>query len=258
MTQTALKTNALFHPFVAAAGERPDTLSFHYYKNPEYDWLLFFANEIVDPYYQWYLSDEQFNKVMVDKYESLPRAQLRIRHFETNGRGDSTKLSTSAYNALPPKIKKYWTPQVDEYDRPVAYIRSRDTLMSNTNKHLKIDLSGSTAGFRSDEDVYQIVNNTITATATIDVIDSNQLIVKHIRGAFDIAYPIVGGDSNTSAAITNVTTLSKTIPDEEIIYWTPVSYYEYEAQINESNKLLKVMDERYVEMAETNLKAFMK
>lgn len=258
LTQTALKTTALYHPFVAKAGERPDTLSFHYYRVPEYDWLLFFANEIVDPYYQWYLTDEQFNSVIREKYGSLPRAQLRIRHYETNWISDNAKISLAAYAALPNGTKKYWAPVVDQYDNPIAYSRRREVLKSNTNKYLKINLSGTTANFNTDEDIYQIVNNTITASATIDVINEHDLIVKHIRGNFDIAYNIIGGDSETASGITNVQTLSNVIPANEQIYWTPVTYYEYEMQINENNKLLKIMDERYVEQAEQNLKSLMR
>lgn len=257
ITQHAMKASAIYHPYIAKAGERPDTVSYYYYDVPENEWLIFFANDIIDPYYQWYLTDEQFNSVMREKYGSIARAQTRIKHFETNWGIDSRQISVSAYNLLPARHKKYWVPFVDQADRPVYYTRKKETLISTTNRILRLSTAGSTDTFQDDEDVYQLVNNTIVASATIDIKDGNSLIVKHVRGNFNINHPIIGADSNVSLQIANVTVLSTPIPLDETIYWTDVSFYDYEAQINESNKVMRIMDARYVEQSVNNLAAIM-
>jgi hypothetical protein len=40
---------------------RPDILSFNYYNSSQYDWLIYMANEIVDPYHDYYKSQQDFN-----------------------------------------------------------------------------------------------------------------------------------------------------------------------------------------------------
>lgn len=260
LTQQALNTSALYYPFVTRAGERPDTLAHHYYKAPEKEWMIFFANQIVDPYYQWYLTDEQLNDVIVAKYGSLARAQTRIRHYETNWVNDSRVIAVSAYESFTQHQKKYWNATLNEHNTPISYHRRQETLISNTNQIIKLttasftDFSQLTAG----EDVYQIVNGTITASGTIITKDQREMTLQHIRGTFDPLYQINGADSNAVCDITGVQQLAVVIPADEYVYWTPVTYYEYEQQINESNKNLRIMDERYTEQAVNNLAAVMR
>lgn len=258
MVQSILKISSVTHPYVTESGERPDTLAFYYYEDPEDEWMLFFANQVIDPYYQWYLPQDVFDGVVTDKYGSIARAQTKIKHFETNWIQDDRKLTVAAYTALPASHKKYWSPIVDEYDNAASYVRKREVVVANTNKIIKLSVSNVIGSFASDEDVYQIVNNTITAAGTISMQDQNAIHLKHVRGTFDPAYPIYGADGEATADLLSVVVVATPIPNDETIYWTSVSYYDYEMQINESNKVIKIMDTTYAETARTNLASVMR
>ena len=47
---------------------RPEDIAYYYYGSTDYTWLIYLANNIVDPYHQWPLSQENFNKYLIEKY----------------------------------------------------------------------------------------------------------------------------------------------------------------------------------------------
>ena len=58
----------VFLPYVVNEDMRPEEVSYHYYGSVDYTWLLFLANDIIDPYYDWVMSDDNLNKYIVKKY----------------------------------------------------------------------------------------------------------------------------------------------------------------------------------------------
>jgi hypothetical protein len=66
-------------------GERPDTLATKYYGNSNYTWLIFYANDIFDPVFDWPLSSEALIAHMVNKIGSLEVAQQTPHHYLLDG-----------------------------------------------------------------------------------------------------------------------------------------------------------------------------
>jgi len=63
-------------------GERADTLSLRYYGGFEYVWLIFLANNILDPIFDWPLSQDELRKHIVCKYGSFDAAHSGVHHYE--------------------------------------------------------------------------------------------------------------------------------------------------------------------------------
>jgi len=40
-----------YNPYTIVEGDRADTLAYLYYGDPGYDWVIYYANMIVDPYF---------------------------------------------------------------------------------------------------------------------------------------------------------------------------------------------------------------
>jgi hypothetical protein len=57
-----------FDEYYVQDGERPDIIAHGYYDDSTLDWLVLLTNEIQDPYYEWPLSYEQFNLMILQKY----------------------------------------------------------------------------------------------------------------------------------------------------------------------------------------------
>jgi hypothetical protein len=61
----------IFLPFTVQEGEKPETVAQLYYGTIEDTWLVLLANNITDPYYEWPMSEEEFNQFFIDKYSEI-------------------------------------------------------------------------------------------------------------------------------------------------------------------------------------------
>jgi hypothetical protein len=61
----------IFLPFTIQEGEKPETIAELYYGTVDDTWLVLLANNITDPYYEWPMSDEEFNQYFIDKYSEI-------------------------------------------------------------------------------------------------------------------------------------------------------------------------------------------
>jgi hypothetical protein len=55
-------------------GEKPEDIALYYYEDIGKTWLIFMANNIVDPVSQWPLSNDNFNKMLIKKYSAQAKA----------------------------------------------------------------------------------------------------------------------------------------------------------------------------------------
>ena len=71
-----------YYPYQVQEGERPDTLAHMYYGSVDFMWLIFYANDIFDPYYDWPFFGSQFQEFVKNKYGSILSAQNTVHHYE--------------------------------------------------------------------------------------------------------------------------------------------------------------------------------
>jgi hypothetical protein len=81
-----LKNTVHYYPYVLADSDRPDIVSHKYYGSSAYTWILFYANNVKDPIFDWLLPHEQFLEYVESKYGSLTYAKQTVHHYE-NERG---------------------------------------------------------------------------------------------------------------------------------------------------------------------------
>jgi len=77
-----LNNISAYHYYQLHEDETPEILAEKYYGDPEAHWIILLANEIVDPQYDWYLSDREFRNYIVKKYGSIATAKTTIHHYE--------------------------------------------------------------------------------------------------------------------------------------------------------------------------------
>lgn len=65
---------------------------------------------------------------------------------------------------------------------------------------------------------------------------------------------ILGSESRANTNIISSVVVANNLPDEEVIYWKPVSYYDYEYEKNEYYKTIRVMESNLKYNAVENLK----
>jgi hypothetical protein len=65
------KLSALdYSDYTLDEGDKPEDIAYYYYDNPEYAWLVLLANDIVDPYTQWYKSNLELEAYIKVQYET--------------------------------------------------------------------------------------------------------------------------------------------------------------------------------------------
>ena len=58
----------MFDKYDVKDGERPEDVAFKWFGDAEYHWVILMTNNVTDRYYQWPLSQPQFQEHLTDKY----------------------------------------------------------------------------------------------------------------------------------------------------------------------------------------------
>ena len=82
IAQLAQSRSLVFYPYAIQEGDRPDIIADKYYKDTTLDWLVLVANEIHEPYFQWYMDTTSFNGYIRQKYGSVEEALQTNHHYE--------------------------------------------------------------------------------------------------------------------------------------------------------------------------------
>jgi hypothetical protein len=242
-----------FYPYTMDGNDRADTLSNLYYDNPGYTWLIWMANETIDPYYGLNLSEDDFVSYMTSKYGSMERAMRKTAFYRVKEDRD-LRITIAGYEALPHRFKRYYEPTFDVNGSVSGYKRKAYLDTTTTNMIVSITLATVNENFTVGEEIQ--VDGTHYATVTL--VDGNVITCQHVNGGFEIGDTIVGQDSRSSGTITAINTIAETVAFTDAAYWQPVSYFDYEYETNEQKKEITLLDVRYKGQVEAEFKRVMR
>ena len=244
----------IFLPYTLSDGDRIDMVSQAYYGSPGYTWLIWFANETVDPYYEVPLSEIDLEDYIIIKYGSIEQAQRKVALYRTNGNSDDRILTKQQYETLPYGEQKYWEPRLDYLLNIKEYKRKDEPQEVSTNRIGIIDITNANGIFKVGEEIQYTGTNYGFCTYT----SNTQLTVNNITGAFVANTTIIGKESGAQATVTVCNnTINTTLAYDQTQYWEAVSFYDYEIEENEKKKEILLMDVRYTTQAEQELKRTM-
>lgn len=250
----------VFHPYTIQEGDRADTIAYLYYGDAGYDWLVYYSNNVLDPYYDWYMDHTTFRKFIANKYGSLADAQRKIKFYRSNYLEDDSLIDPSVFNALSENQKRYWNPLINRNNSAYKYERKKEDIIFNTNKviQLTINLDVANTAFTTGEYVYiQNGGGVVQGTATLNISNTTSATISSVTGSVGTSLTLKGASSNTTANITATSTLTTSIPTELQSYYTAVSFYDYESEINEQKKNIKLIDVSYLQSIEEEFKALL-
>tara|TARA_B110000503_G_scaffold109150_1_gene163219 strand:+ start:69 stop:587 length:519 start_codon:yes stop_codon:yes gene_type:complete len=98
--RSGIRTGAfLFDNYDVVDGERPEDVAFKYFGDAELHWVILMTNNITDRYYQWPLTQPQFQEYLTDKYGA--GSEDATHHFEkTTDSGRTTSNGPNDYSHL--------------------------------------------------------------------------------------------------------------------------------------------------------------
>jgi len=252
----------VYYKYDIKENERPDSISDFYYNDEYADWLLYLSNEIIDPYYQWYLSEDQFNSVLKKKYNTdIYTLQDKIYNYRNNWYRDD-RLSPAAFDALEAGSKRYWQPYYNQVNGTiVSYVRNQNDWTVNTNSVIKYACDAS--DFIDNEKVLIYFNPTHTGRGQVSFANSTVLMIQHVYGTVlssntatinpAISY-ISGSESGANVVFTSSETVVNNIPSGEEGYWDAITIYDIEREKNENNKSIQIMDRTYFKQVAKEVK----
>jgi len=59
-----------FYSYTVREGERADMIAYDQYGDATLDWVIYIANNIIDPYYDWPMNNDDFNAFLESKYNT--------------------------------------------------------------------------------------------------------------------------------------------------------------------------------------------
>ena len=71
----------IFYEYSIQDGDRPDVIADKFYGNADYAWLVLHYNDIIDPFFDWPLFGEDFNRFIIAKYGSISSAQSTVKNY---------------------------------------------------------------------------------------------------------------------------------------------------------------------------------
>ena len=243
-----------YYPYTVNQDQRPDQIAGRYYQDGNKFWLVFLANQIIDPFYDWTIDDNSFQQLLYQKYGSITESQLRVKYYQNQWVDDDLRLTPEAYLALPDNIRKYYQPFLNQGFQVLYYQRAPIDWTVTTNMVVNYAISNTTGpGFQFDERLKVYANNFWIGNSQVVFSNSSVLTVQHVFGNTTAGDYVLGVSSNTNANISSVTVSVVNIPADEQVYWTPVYYYDYEVGLNEKKKHIRLIDSKYAAQATREL-----
>ena len=90
--RTAVKSGRfLFDQYDVKNGEKPEDIAFKYYGDPELHWVVLMVNEVTDRFYQWPMTQPQFDEFLTDKYGA--GNEDSAHHYELTKSSGKTSVS---------------------------------------------------------------------------------------------------------------------------------------------------------------------
>lgn len=221
----------IFLPYTVEDDLRPEDVALHYYGSVEYTWLVLWSNNIIDPYYDWVMNDDNLHRHIFKKYFDCVKAYYADSDYVDNDYAierDPTYqevLSFTQNAKLTENIVEY-----RRYDDDTASI-SRDSYDFVVN--------------------YQVSQGAPTTSNRADGLTSLKSGDVYLDETSGTHY--VWNSDLVSWEVTNLSFVPSIIHSE----WYPIRFYEWEIEQNENRRHIELVDKVYLSQIKKELKAVM-
>ena len=132
-----LKNISSYYPYRIKEFERPDIIAHRYYGSSDYTYLIFLANHILDPLYDWPLFGNELTLFIEEKYGSLDSARTGIHHYEKILRTESkATVDTGKILEKVAIINKETYNDLDDSERKIIYNYDYELMKNNEKKEI--------------------------------------------------------------------------------------------------------------------------
>jgi hypothetical protein len=278
---------SIYYPYALQEGDTPEIIAAKYYGDPERHWIVMLANDTINPFFDFALDYQVFDRYLNDKYKNEANSVNQWANSTWRGQWNTNQyfaantviVSNTAFicnKTHTPTVflddlnKNYWTRILDgvywkdEWQDNTDYnkndvVRHNNTIYICTQDNL--DNANNNITF-SDANYWKTYSNgaeyaavtTYGYRATTSVFDSNTNATTENTIFIDKKSYNGGYDDdvfNYALEVTESGNITETTSKERI------SIYQYEQELNESKREIKLIRVEYVPQLEQELKILM-
>lgn len=78
---SVLQNLKIYYPYTVKDGESPEMVAYRFYDNMDHHWIIMMFNQYLDPYFDWPMTDDVFNKYIDTKYGGEDVAKQQIHEY---------------------------------------------------------------------------------------------------------------------------------------------------------------------------------
>ena len=239
----------LFRNYTIKDGETPEQVAYSLYGECELHWILLLMNEIIDPYFEWPMSESQLNDYVTKKYpgQAIYLGNSEGLHFTKN-----EEVFVSDYKGTGVAYKDRRA-LVDSYD-PTTRKLTLYAQSGESDIHVQDTIEGKSSGTTGD--VTRAVRVNGESLHHFEDANTDYLYTK----VDPLATPPISGiqvpigatgsswESGTQGVTFGDTILHSYVNrlDSSVTTHSVVTNREYERRLNESRRNIKVLLQSYV------------
>lgn len=114
----------LYYTYSIQNGDTPEIVAHKYYEDPYKYWIVLYANQILDPLWDWPMDDSVFSQYLIEKYGTYAYTQTTVHSYEkiTTTKDLISDVVTTNYNTITFEQYSALTPSTTTYntDDPIS------------------------------------------------------------------------------------------------------------------------------------------
>ena len=237
-----------YYFYAVEDSDTPESLAEKVYGNPEAHWIILYANNIYDPYYDWPMNNKVFDSYIIKKYGSLEWAKTNYRHYEKviTRENPFAQVTMTTRFEINEKILTDGILELDTY--------SMDNGLGPDyvpNEIVFVGPSNATNTFSGNVVSWSNSNGQLILANTNGTVYPYQYLKGQTSSAnaavIDIVLPSTPMDAyNTLVDTTDFSTYNvngKTV--SQTVSRNRVTYYDYEERLNELKRQIKIIQPQY-------------
>ena len=231
-----------YYNYAIVDGDRPEIVAEKVYGDAEAHWIILYANNIFDPYYDWPMDSRTFDNYITDKYGSIAWAQTNYHHYEKVITRENPAAQVTMVTTFEVNDKKLTDDVLSLIDYEINYNIGEPVFIGAS--YGANTYSGTVMAWSNSNGYIVLANTTGTAKSYDFLIGANSAANGTVVAT---TVPSVPMDAyNTLVDTTDYASYEvagRTV--REIISRNRVTYYDYELELNESKRLIKIIQPQY-------------
>lgn len=256
----------LFFKYEIKGGETPEQIANRVYGNPEKHWIILLVNQLIDPQFDWALGPFEFEKHIKQKYGSLTISLKTTESYPANYtvgevayQGSSYDKSTAegvvvAYNSGTKVLQVKFPSQILANGSNITGVSSAQT-------HTIIGITNNLDGYQWASNSISHYEATETRTNADDPTFSEVRKYRVTANGFNHSTNTIIA-INTNTSYSNTYNVFSSVTGGNVQYTVattiaPVTYYDYEVELNENKRKIVVPKSTVVNAIETQFASLM-